>query len=79
MESKEIILKPETKCSVELTIENGGFDGIFKGYASLGGDVAMAFECNEKMRFVPISQIVYIETSTLTQEEQPKKIDIYYR
>ena len=79
MDNKDFVLKPETKCYVELTVENSGFNGIFKGYASLGGDVAMTFDCDGKMRFVPISQIVYIETSSLTQEEQPKKIDIYYR
>ena len=79
MDNKDFVLKPDTDCHVELTIEDGGFDAIFKGYASLGGDVAMIFDCSGKMRFVPISQIVYIETNSLTQEEQPKKIDIYYR
>lgn len=80
MENNDIILKPETKCHVEISMEDRDFSGVFKGYSSLCGEVAMVFECNGKMRFVPITQIVYIDqTESPCQEDQPKKIDIYYR
>ena len=79
MDNKDFVLKPETKCYVELSAEDSGFSAVFKGYSSLCGEVAMVFDCNGKLRFVPLTQIVYIETSSLTHEEQPKKIDIYYR
>ena len=33
-----------------------------------------------KKRFVPLSQIVYIDELEIPKsEEQPKKVDIYYR
>ena len=80
MENKEIILKPETKCYVELSVEDSGFSAVFKGYSSLCGEVAMVFDCNGKLRFVPLTQIVYIDqTEAPCSEDQPKKIDIYYR
>ena len=80
MENKEIILKPETRCSVELSTEELGFEGVFKGYSSLCGEVAMVFEYDGKLRFVPITQIVYIDQMEAPcSEDQPKKIDIYYR
>ena len=80
MENPEIILKPETKCHVVVSDEACDFDGIFKGYSSLCGEVAMVFDHDGKMRFVPLTQIVLIDqTEAPCPENKPKKIDIYYR
>ena len=80
MENNEIILRPGTECRVVVTDEECEFTGVFKGYSSLCGEVAMVFDYEGKMRFVPLAQIVLIDqTEAPRSEDQPKKIDIYYR
>ena len=80
MEKNEIALQREGKYLIRIADEDDTI-GIFKGYSSLGGDVAMVIEMEgEKVRFIPLSQIVYIDQLEIpASEEQPKKVDIYYR
>ena len=80
MGSNEIALKEGVNCHVKMT-DDDSVQGIFRGYSSLGGDVAMVIEKKGGMiRFIPITQIVYIDQlDKPAPEEQPKKIDIYYR
>ena len=80
MESKDIALKREGKYLIRIVDEDDTI-GLFKGYSSLGGDVAMVIEMDGgRMRFIPLSQIVYIDQLEVpVSQEQPKKVDIYYR
>ena len=80
MEKNEIALQREGKYLIRIADEDDTI-GLFKGYSSLGGDVAMVIEMEgEKVRFIPLSQIVYIDQLEIPEsEEQPKKVDIYYR
>ncbi len=80
MDGKEITLKTEGKYLIRIADEDDTI-GVFKGYSSLGGDTAMVIEMDGgKIRFIPISQIVYIDQLEIPcSQEQPKKVDIYYR
>ena len=80
MDNKEFILKTDGKYLIRIADEDDTI-GLFKGYSSLGGDVAMVIEMDGgRMRFIPLSQIVYIDELEIPKsEEQPKKVDIYYR
>lgn len=62
--------------------DEGDTIGIYKGYISIGEDVAIAIEPeNSLMRFIPVSQIVYIDQLEIPSiDDVPdKKSDIYYR
>ncbi len=80
MDNKEFILKTDGKYLIRIADEDDTI-GLFKGYSSLCGDIAMVIEMDGgKKRFVPLSQIVYIDELEIPKsEEQPKKVDIYYR
>ena len=81
MSNNEISLKTGARYHVKMTEEDEVY-GIFRGYSSLGGDVALVIERRENgmMRFIPLSQIIYIDQLDKPEaEEEPKKIDIYYR
>ena len=80
MDVKEIALKTEGKYLIRIADEDDTI-GIFKGYSSLGGDTAMVIEMDGgKIRFIPISQIVYIDQLEIPEsKEETSKVDIYYR
>ena len=80
MDAKEFLLKQDGKYLVRIADEDDTI-GIFKGYSSLCGEVAMVIEMDGgRMRFIPLAQIVYIDQLEIPEsEEQPKKVDIYYR
>ena len=80
MENKEIILKPEGKYLVRIADEDDTI-GIFKGYSSLCGEVAMVIEIDGgRMRFIPLSQIKFLDQLEVPKSEDlPSKVDIYYR
>ena len=80
MEEPSYSLKQDGTYEVRTTDEQDT-KGIFKGYSSLCGEVAMVVEIDGgKMRFIPLAQIVYIdELQVPKSEDQPKKVDIYYR
>ena len=80
MDGSEFALKPEGRYQVCID-EKNVFCGIFKGYSSLCGEVAMVIDPGDgKMRFIPISQIKYIDQlEVLESKEQTSKVDIYYR
>lgn len=56
--------------------------GIFKGYPMLGNETSVAIEMDGgKMRFIPISQIVFIDVLEPGEAEKSKPAknrDIYY-
>ncbi len=80
MEEPSYSLKQDGTYEVRTTDEQVT-KGIFKGYSSLCGEIAAVFEMKyEKLRFIPLAQIVYIdELQVPKSEDQPKKVDIYYR
>ena len=80
MEEPSYSLKQDGKYLVRIADEDDTI-GIFKGYSSLCGEIAAVFEMKyEKLRFIPLAQIVYIdELQVPKSEDQPKKVDIYYR
>ena len=80
MDGNEFSLKLNSKYLVRIADEDDTI-GIFRGYSSLGGDVAMVIEMDVgKMRFIPLSQIVYIDQLEIIKpDSSPKKVDIYYR
>ena len=80
MENKEIILKPEGKYLVRIADEDDTI-GIFKGYSSLCGEVAMVIEIDGgRKRFIPLSQIKFLDQLEVPKSEDlPSKVDIYYR
>ena len=79
MEEPNYSLKEDGRYVVHTTDEDDT-RGIFKGYSSLCGEVAVVIETNRKLRFIPIAQIVYIDQLEIPEsEKQPKKVDIYYR
>ena len=80
MDGNEFSLKLNGKYLVRIADEDDTI-GIFRGYSSLGGDVAMVIEMDVgKMRFIPLSQIVYIDQLEIIKpDSSPKKVDIYYR
>ncbi len=80
MEEPNYSLKQDGKYLVRIADEDDTI-GIFKGYSSLCGEVAMVVEIDGgKMRFIPLAQIVYIDQLEAPEsEKQPKKVDIYYR
>ena len=79
-EERNFALKQDGKYLIRIADEDDTI-GIFKGYSSLGGDTAMVIEMDGgKIRFIPISQIVYIDQLEIpSSQEQPSKVDIYYR
>ena len=81
MENPNISLKQDGRYRVRLADDEDETTGIFKGYSSLCGEVAMVIQLsNGKMRFIPLAQIVYIDQLEAPEsEKQPKKVDIYYR
>ena len=79
-EERNFALKQDGKYLIRIADEDDTI-GIFKGYSSLAGEVAMVIEMDGgKMRFIPLPQIVYIDQLEVSEtQEEPKKIDIYYR
>ena len=80
MDGNELSLKVGGNYYVKMS-EEDDVRGIFRGYSSLGSDVAMVIEKKDgMMRFIPLTQIIYIDQLYKpVHEEQPKNIDIYYR
>ena len=79
MDNNEFVLKPEGRYQVHIDEQND-FNGIFKGYSSLCGETAMVIDVNGRLKFIPIAQILYIDQIQIPQsEDEPKKVDIYYR
>ena len=80
MDGNELSLKVGGNYYVKMS-EEDDVRGIFRGYSSLGGDVAMVIEKKDGlMRFIPLTQIIYIDQlNKPVAEEEPKNIDIYYR
>ena len=80
MESKELSLIVGGKYCVDY---GGDLDatGIFKGYSSLGSEIAVVIEMDGgKQRFIPVGQIKYMDQLVLPKpDDEPKKVDIYYR
>ena len=79
-EERNFVLKQDGKYLIRIADEDDTI-GIFKGYSSLAGEVAMVIEMDGgRMRFIPLAQIVYIDQLEASDtQEEPKKIDIYYR
>ena len=79
-EERNFALKQDGKYLIRIADEDDTI-GIFKGYSSLAGEVAMVIEMDGgRMRFIPLAQIVYIDQLEVSEtQEEPKKIDIYYR
>ena len=80
MESKEFSLTVGGTYNVKITDDDSA-KGVFKGYSSIGSDIAVVIELEPgSLRFVPVSQIRYIDQISLPKsEDEPKKVDIYYR
>ena len=80
MSNNEISLKAGCKYYVKMT-EDDDVRGIFRGYSSLGSGVALVIEkTGGLLRFIPLTQIIYIDQlEKSVAEEEPKKMDIYYR
>ena len=80
MDNPNFSLKEDGKYLVRIADEDDTI-GIFKGYSSLCGEVAMVIEIDGgRMRFIPLAQIVCIDQLEIPASEmQPKKVDIYYR
>ena len=80
MDNNEIILKPESVCFIHID-EDFDFEGTFKGYSSLGNEIAVVIEMDGgRLRFIPVGQIQYMDQLVLPKpEDEPKKVDIYYR
>ena len=80
MESKDYSLIVGGNYYIDLG-DDFSVQGVFKGYSSLGNEIAMVIEMNEgKLRFVPVRQIRYLDQITLpSTDDEPKKVDIYYR
>ena len=76
----EFRLKADGKYNVKIS-EEIDISGTFKGYSSIGGEVAMVIEKDDgRKRFIPLSQIMYIDELEISETvEEPKKVDIYYR
>lgn len=78
---KEFMLNIGGKYLVKIADEQDTI-GIFKGYFALGGDTAIVMEmADEKIRFIPVGQIIYIDVLEATPKEEcpePKSRDIYY-
>lgn len=80
MAEKEFMLKAGGKYLVRIADEDDTI-GIFKGYAALGGDVALVIELDKgKARFIPVCQVVYIDVLEAPESDVPekKKMDLYY-
>lgn len=82
MTEKEFMLNIGGKYLVKIADEPDTI-GIFKGYFALGGDTAIVMEMTgEKIRFIPVGQITYIDVlEAASNEESPepkKNRDIYY-
>ena len=80
MDSKEFSLTVGGSYMVAFDKDNTT-SGIFKGYSSIGSDIAIVIEPeNGGLRFIPVQQIMYIDQLSLPKsEDEPKKVDIYYR
>ena len=80
MDGSEFALKPEGRYCVWVDVDDS-FKGIFKGYSSLCGEVAMVIDTGKgKLRFVPVAQIRYIDQLEIPEsKEETSKVDIYYR
>ena len=80
MESKEISLIVGGKYHVKISDDDKA-EGVFKGYSSIGSEIAVVIELvPNSLRFIPVSQIRYIDQIKLPEtEDEPKKVDIYYR
>ncbi len=76
----EFRMKADGKYCVKIS-EEIDISGTFKGYSSIGGEVAMVIEKDDgRKRFIPLSQIMYIDELEISETvEEPKKVDIYYR
>lgn len=62
--------------------DEGDTIGIYKGYISIGENVAIAIELeNSLMRFIPMHQVIYIDQLEIPNIDNvpDKKSDIYYR
>ena len=80
MESNEFALTVGGSYFVKITDDDSA-KGIFKGYSSIGSEIAVVIELVPgSLRFIPVSQIVFIDQLSLPKsDDEPKKVDIYYR
>ena len=82
MTDRNLSLKEGGKYLVRIADEDDTI-GLFRGYISLGEDLALAISSeNGGMRFIPLGQVVYIdvlEDAVPAAEEPNKKFDVYYR
>ena len=80
MESKDYSLTVDGTYRIALG-DDIDVTGTFKGYSSLGNEIALVIEMSdEKLRFVPVRQIRYLDQIQLPKpDDEPKKVDIYYR
>ena len=80
METKDFSLTVDGKYKIDLG-DDFEVTGIFKGYSSLGSEIALVIEMDGgQLRFVPVRQIRYMDQIELPKpEDEPKKVDIYYR
>lgn len=80
MESKDYSLTVDGTYRIALG-DDIDVTGTFKGYSSLGNEIALVIEMNGgQLRFVPVKEIRYLDLIQLPKpEDEPKKVDIYYR
>jgi len=80
MESKEFSLTVGGTYQI-MFAEDKSTRGVFKGYSSIGSEIAVVMEPEAGgLRFIPVQQILYIDQLSLPKsEDEPKKVDIYYR
>ena len=80
MDSKELSLTVGGKYCVSLG-DDLDVRGTFKGYSSLGNEIAVVIEMDGgRLRFIPVGPIQYMDQLVLPKpDDEPKKVDIYYR
>jgi len=80
MDSKEFSLTVDGSYRI-MFAEDKTMTGKFKGYSSIGSEIAVVMEPDGGgLRFIPVQQILYIDQLSLPKsEDEPKKVDIYYR
>lgn len=79
MSDGELGFKIDGKYRVRI-VEDQDTVGLFKGYAAMGGDVALVMEVGGKFRYIPVQQVVYIDEIEAPDAEDPskKRFDVYY-
>ncbi len=79
MDDKEFMLEIGGKYCIKISDEDDTI-GIFKGYCALGEDTAIVMEKeNGKVRFIPVSQIVFIDVLSADGRKRVSKLpDVNY-